>query len=130
MEPSMRVAVFGLAILPTGLAQSYVIEEELPYYLEEVRTKVAYIRERCVLDLYYPESRNEFPTIVWFRGGGLKNGNKSIPEEKAYMMRMMLVAGHQHTRLFELDDYGHAPKEPAYPLILKEAKRILEIMEN
>ena len=64
MEPSMRVAVFGLAILPTGLAQSYVIEEELPYYLEEVRTKVAYIRERCVLDLYYPDSRNEFPTIV------------------------------------------------------------------
>tara|TARA_A100001037_G_scaffold64765_1_gene56860 strand:- start:239 stop:421 length:183 start_codon:yes stop_codon:yes gene_type:complete len=60
----------------------------------------------------------------------LKNGNKSIPEEKAYMMRMMLVAGHQHTRLFELDGHGHAPKEPAYPLISKEAKRILEIMEN
>ncbi len=46
------------------------------------------------------------------------------------MMRMMLVAGHRHTRLFELDGYGHAPKEPAYPLISKEAKRILEIMEN
>ena len=51
-------------------------------------------------------------------------------EENAYMMRMMLVTGHQQTRLFELDGYGQAPKEPAYPLILKEAKRILETMEN
>lgn len=273
MEALMRAAAFGLAILPAGLAQSYVLEEELPYYSDEARTKDAYIRERCVLDLYYPDSRNEFPTIVWFHGGGLKNGNKSIPEgfkeegfavaavnyrlhprveapayiedaaaavawvfkniekrggsvakvfvsgssaggyltsmvgldkrwleshsidanriaglmplaghtithftvraergiegaqpiidelaplyhvradapplllitgdrelemlgryeENAYMMRMMLVAGHRHTRLFELDGYGHAPKEPAYPLILKEAKRILETMEN
>ena len=273
MGPLIRAAAYGLAILPAGLAQSYKIEEELPYYSEEAKTKDAYIRERCVLDLYYPNSRNEFPTIVWFHGGGLKNGNKSIPEgfkeegfavaavnyrlhprveapayiedaaaavawvfkniekrggsaakvfvsgssaggyltsmvgldkrwlrshsidanriaglmplaghtithftiraergiegtqpiiddlaplyhvradapplllitgerelemlgryeENAYMMRMMLVAGHQQTRLFELDGYGHAPKEPAYPLILKEARRILETMEN
>ena len=76
----IRAAAFGLAILSAGLAQCCVIEGEPPYYLEEARIKNAYIRERCVLDLYYPEIRNEFPTIVWFRGGGLKNGNKSIPE--------------------------------------------------
>ena len=80
MVPLIHAAAFGLAILSAGLAQSYVIEEELAYYLEEARTKNAYIRERCVLDLYYPDSRKEFPTIVWFHGGGLKNGNKSIPE--------------------------------------------------
>jgi len=231
------------------------------------------MRERCFLDLYYPDSRNGYPRVVWFHGGGLKNGNKSIPEgfkeegfavaavnhrlhprveapaciedaaaavawvfkdiekrggsaakvfvsgssaggylnsvvgldkrwlerhsidanriaglmplaghttmhftvrtekgiegarpitddlaplyhvradapplllitgdrelemlglyeENAYMMRMMLMSGHQHTRLFELDGCGHAPKESAYTLILKEATRILETMEN
>lgn len=45
-------------------------------------------------------------------------------EENAYMMRMMRVAGHQDTRIMELDGYGHAPKEAAYPLILKEIQRV------
>lgn len=36
--------------------------------------------ERCRLDLYVPADRKDFPTIVWFHGGGLTKGNKSIPE--------------------------------------------------
>ena len=39
-----------------------------------------YMRERCKLDVYYPENRTGFPVVVWFHGGGLKNGNKSVPE--------------------------------------------------
>ncbi|MEA4935212.1 MAG: alpha/beta hydrolase [Paludibacter sp.] len=45
-------------------------------------------------------------------------------EENAYMMRMMKIAGHKATRLFELDDYGHGMTEPAFPLLLKEVQRI------
>jgi len=45
-------------------------------------------------------------------------------EENAYLMRMMKVAGHPYTRIFELDGYGHSPKEAAIPLIVKEVKRI------
>lgn len=41
----------------------------------------AYRRERCKLDVYYPEGASGFKTIVWFHGGGLEGGNKSIPEE-------------------------------------------------
>lgn len=41
----------------------------------------AYRRERCKMDLYYPLEAKDFPTIVWFHGGGLSAGNKSIPEE-------------------------------------------------
>ena len=40
-----------------------------------------YAKERCVLDLYYPTNVSDFPTIVWFHGGGLKAGNKFIPED-------------------------------------------------
>ncbi|MCS7471038.1 alpha/beta hydrolase [Stieleria sp. ICT_E10.1] len=40
-----------------------------------------YMRERCRLDVYAPESKKAFSTVVWFHGGGLKGGNKSVPEE-------------------------------------------------
>ncbi len=40
-----------------------------------------YKKERCKLDVYYPEDKADFPTIVWFHGGGLENGGKWVPEE-------------------------------------------------
>ena len=39
-----------------------------------------YMRERCRLDVYYPFEKKNYATVVWFHGGGLKAGNKSIPE--------------------------------------------------
>jgi acetyl esterase/lipase len=47
-------------------------------------------------------------------------------EENAYMMRMMKVAGHQNTRIMEMDGYGHGMTYPAFPLLLEEVKRILD----
>ncbi|MGB2435910.1 MAG: alpha/beta hydrolase, partial [Flavobacteriaceae bacterium] len=41
----------------------------------------SYQSERCKLDLYYPKGIKNFPTVVWFHGGGLKAGNKSVPEQ-------------------------------------------------
>ncbi|MDA0284345.1 MAG: alpha/beta hydrolase [Planctomycetota bacterium] len=38
-----------------------------------------YMRERCRLDLYYPTAVKDFPTVIWFHGGGLKGGNRSVP---------------------------------------------------
>ena len=35
-----------------------------------------YEQERCKLDLYLPNSRTGFPTLVWFHGGALKTGSK------------------------------------------------------
>jgi len=51
-------------------------------------------------------------------------------EENAYLMRMMKVAGHKETRLLELDGYGHGMAEPAFPLLLKEVRRITEEKKN
>jgi dienelactone hydrolase len=38
------------------------------------------MRERCRLDVYYPNGVKNFPTVVWFPGGGLKGGNRSVPK--------------------------------------------------
>ena len=40
-----------------------------------------YSRERCKLDIYYPENTKDFATVVWFHGGGLSSGEKFIPGE-------------------------------------------------
>lgn len=49
-------------------------------YVPENETD-AYRKERCHLDLYLPTELKSFPTVVWFHGGGLSAGNKSIPNE-------------------------------------------------
>lgn len=38
-----------------------------------------YARDRCKLDVYHPVGLKDFPTVVWFHGGGLKAGEKTIP---------------------------------------------------
>ena len=43
-------------------------------------TSDAYAKERCKLDLFLPpaptEAGKNFPTLVWFHGGGLEEGNR------------------------------------------------------
>ncbi len=51
-------------------------------------------------------------------------------EENAYMMRMMKIVGHKDTKLYELDGYGHGMTEPAFPLLIKEVNRIVELKES
>ncbi len=61
-------------------SKGYTLEENIPYRITQGTSDV-YITERCKLDLYYPAGKNDYPTVVWFHGGGLQNGNKSIPEK-------------------------------------------------
>ncbi|HBH48786.1 MAG TPA: lipase [Bacteroidales bacterium] len=58
----------------------YSKESNLQYYTDSVNQSDEYINERCVLDIYYPQDQNGFATIVWFHGGGLRAGEKEIPE--------------------------------------------------
>ncbi|MCU0331983.1 MAG: alpha/beta hydrolase [Ignavibacteriaceae bacterium] len=46
-------------------------------------------------------------------------------EENAYLMRMMKLNGHQKTKLYELDGYDHGILEAAFPLMVKEIKKII-----
>jgi acetyl esterase/lipase len=47
-------------------------------------------------------------------------------EENAYLMRMMKVSGHNKTKLYELNGYGHNMTEPAFPLLINEVRRIVD----
>lgn len=47
-------------------------------------------------------------------------------EENAYLLRMMKLAGHNETRLYELDGFDHgAMAKPAFPLLLKEVAEVV-----
>lgn len=262
--------ILSMSVL--GQKTEYIFKENIHYYNDVQNNSDEYINERCVLDLYYPTNIKKYATLVWFHGGGLRGGNKVIPqalkekgmaivgvnyrlypkvtapvyiedaaaavawvfhhiesfggdsqsifisghsaggyltsmigldkrwlqkhnidandiaglipfsghtithftvreergidgkqpivddlaplfhvradapplllitgdrelemlgryEENAYMMRMMKVAGHKKTRIYELDGYGHGMTEPAFPLLLKEVDRILKEMQ-
>jgi acetyl esterase/lipase len=265
----LSLVLLGFATLLEAQKPNYLTKTNIPYYNESIIKSDAYIKERCVLDIYYPENITDFATVVWFHGGGLTGGNKELPEElkekgycivgvnyrlsprisspkfiedaaaavawvfnnidnyggdpskifisghsaggyltlmvgldkrwlnannidankiaglipfsghtithmtirdergipntqpivddlaplyhvradspplllitgdrelemlgryeeNAYLMRMMKVAGHKDTRIFELDGYGHGMTKPAFPLLINEIKRIME----
>ena len=69
---------FGLTISAQKL--EYTTQTNLPYYTEAINKSDAYIKERCVLDVYYPKNSPGFATVIWFHGGGLTGGNKELPE--------------------------------------------------
>jgi hypothetical protein len=145
----LSILLLGFATLVVAQKTNYQTESNIPYYNESIIKSDEYIKERCVLDIYYPENITDFATVVWFHGGGLTGGNKELPEElkekgsgdrelemlgryeeNAYLMRMMIVAGHKDTRIFELDGYGHGMTKPAFPLLINELKRIIEKSEH
>lgn len=68
-------ALFSLAALLN--AQEYRTESDISY---TVKTD-AYSQERLKLDVYYPSQVKDCPVVVWFHGGGLEGGNKSIPAQ-------------------------------------------------
>lgn len=61
----------------TNGARSYKTEKDIQYRAGEL---TEYMQERCRLDVYYPEDTKDFATVVWFHGGGLKGGNRSVPK--------------------------------------------------
>ena len=65
----------------TAAEEVYVRENNLPYRDENSPGWDAYMKERCVLDLYRPKDRKGFSTVVWFHGGGLRGGKKAIPAQ-------------------------------------------------
>jgi len=76
----LLILVCSARYFPT-LAQTdeYKIETNVAYYSEDIAQKDLYIKERCVLDIYYPINIKNFATVVWFHGGGLTGEEKEIP---------------------------------------------------
>jgi acetyl esterase/lipase len=77
----ISVALLSMSMFVFAQTGGYAVHENIPYYDEAMRRQDAYIAERCVLDIYCPAQAKDFATIVWFHGGGLTGGSKSIPRE-------------------------------------------------
>ncbi|MGQ8335835.1 alpha/beta hydrolase [Sunxiuqinia sp. A32] len=81
----MKLTLLSFLILFLSFASSaqdinYKLLNDLPYYEQSAQQGNDYIQSRCKLDFYYPENVENFPTVVWFHGGGLKGGSKEIPD--------------------------------------------------
>jgi acetyl esterase/lipase len=62
-------------------SREYGLEQNIFYRTAEEASMDEYLAERCKLDVYYPSEKENFTTVVWFHGGGIKAGNKHIPEK-------------------------------------------------
>jgi len=77
---TLLLCLFIIGISSFAQTLEYETKTNIQYYKTAVNKTDAYINERCVLDIYYPKNTKNFPTIVWFHGGGLTGGSKEIPE--------------------------------------------------
>lgn len=70
-------------VINSVLAQEtikYKTDTSIHYYSKDVMKVDKYMQEMCVFDFYYPTNVKNYPTIVWFHGGGLTQGKREIPE--------------------------------------------------
>lgn len=75
-----KIYCFVLFLLLFDIAawsQDYKIIPDISYR----STGDEYALSRCKLDLYVPANIKDYPTVVWFHGGGLTSGERFIPEE-------------------------------------------------
>jgi acetyl esterase/lipase len=63
-----------------GQQLAYDTKKDISYYSEAIIKTDAYLKERCLLDIYYPKNKKNFATVIYFHGGGLKAGDKQIPK--------------------------------------------------
>lgn len=96
----MRNILFLISILfPFCLSAEcdYKIEHDIPYSANTDK----YSKERCKLDIYYPDNVTDAPVVVWFHGGGLTGGEKFIPQQ--LMDNNMIVVAPNYRLLPNVD---------------------------
>lgn len=72
----LLIATFSAAAQPHPEDKGYNFVQNVSYTSADEQDE--YRKERCVLDIYYPETGKGFATLVWFHGGGLEKGNKDL----------------------------------------------------
>jgi dipeptidyl aminopeptidase/acylaminoacyl peptidase len=80
----IQIQLLFICFAISAVAQNnsnYEVFKNIPYYAQSIRDTNAYLKEQCLLDIYKPIGKTNVPVIVWFHGGGLTGGTKSIPKE-------------------------------------------------
>ena len=75
------VLAVSAGLCRAGADEAYAVAEDLPYRDESSPGWDDYMRERCRLDVYHPVGKKGYATVVWFHGGGLRGGKKSVPKQ-------------------------------------------------
>jgi len=89
-----------------------------------VRSERGIKGEQPIIDKYAPlfHVRKDAPPLILITGDREREMLGRY-EENAYLWRMMKVAGHQKTKLYELDSFDHGGMaSPALEVLLKEIK--------
>jgi acetyl esterase/lipase len=77
---NLKILSFLLAFLACSfLSQAQETKYKTLSSMSYTTQTDSYSKERCKLDVYYPENKKDFITVIWFHGGGLTGGNKEIP---------------------------------------------------
>ncbi len=86
MQVNLLTILLLIALTHNTLGQNvkaeidYKTETAVPYYSEKMMKGDEYRQKMSLFDLYYPTNVENFPTIVWFHGGGLTGGERAVPE--------------------------------------------------
>jgi acetyl esterase/lipase len=80
MTRIFQLTIFFIGFVITVNAQTITYKTENNISYRSGGNHEEYMKERCKLDIYFPENVDSFTTVVWFHGGGLTSGEKHIPE--------------------------------------------------
>jgi acetyl esterase/lipase len=73
------LVVFGAVAQSLGAGAADLGKDvEISYLSEPANSE--YAERQCKLDVFYPEGVEDFPTVVWFHGGGLRMGERQWGE--------------------------------------------------
>ena len=97
---------------PAIEAGKYGVKKGIFYLPQSEADATPYQRERCRLDIYYPQNRSGFATFIWIHGGGLWGGNREIAP---YLTELFPMLKQEGISLVSID-YRVIPKVkcPAY----------------
>jgi len=72
----------SLAAQEASVKQGFKEEKDISYHSEEfLKTASDYAKGITKLDIYYPEGKKGFGTLIWFHGGGLTGGKRENPKD-------------------------------------------------
>ncbi len=77
MKTIISTVIMLLAVACSYAQSQYSTQFDIPYSSKTDD----YSKERLKLDIHHHAEGNKMPVIVWFHGGGLTGGNKSVPAE-------------------------------------------------
>ena len=100
----------------TSVATGYTYERNIPY---RGKTQDSYVNQMCQLDIAYKSDVMEAPVVVWFHGGGLTSGKRSIPEQ--LLKDNMVVVG---------VEYRLSPKVKTMDIVDDAAAAIAWVFEH